>query len=486
MNFKFLLKVVSILAVAYFWTDNSAAIERATSLNSPLRSPVVSPLLSSINNDHEQVSDAIVIGSINKRTTWYADHNEFRGIEFFLASQFSQFANRPIELVAYPSLDELKIALQNGDIDVIAAGVSDHWIDTTTFIAGPKYRSVSPVLVTNVDPMNTSNRSSLAQNGLPNEIVVIDNGYSEHIARQQFLTQIRIDSHATMPALVDAVSTGEIEAAVIDLHSFQQVSMLYPDLQAHKIDGLTAGHSWLTSHRNPTLSAMIEEFFQDHLNYLALDNMMAAELPRITEFSLADARSFRFLMRSRLPTFYDTIAEAAETVDLPTTLLAAVGFQESHWSADATSPTGVKGFMMLTQTTAAELGVEDRTNATASIHGGAKYLRKLYDNLPERIPHADRIAFSLASYNMGRSHVEDARILAQTAGFNPDSWDHVKPFVIKLEDPSIYPTTERGYARGRECATYVDNVLRYQALLNTTPYLLAGNIQSHTRYAVAP
>ncbi len=141
---------------------------------------------------------------------------------------------------------------------------------------------------------------------------------------------------------------------------------------------------------------------------------------------------------------------------------------------------------MLTRTTADEVGVADRMNATASIYGGAEYLRKLYDNLPERIPYSDRIAFALASYNMGRSHVEDARILAQQRGFDPDRWGHVKPFVVMLEDPNIYATTKRGYARGRECATYVDNVLRYQQLLSTTPYLLADNIQSHTRYAVAP
>ncbi|MEQ3697619.1 MAG: transglycosylase SLT domain-containing protein [Pseudomonadales bacterium] len=479
------IKVIIILAASFLWTNNSSAIEPAAELGSPLTSPVASPLIVSASNDRQLSAEAIVIGSINKRTTWYADHNEFRGIEYFLASQFSQFANRPLELVAYPSLNELRVALQNGEVDVIAAGVNDHWIDTTTFVAGPSYRTVFPMLVTTSDSLNHSSEQSSLQN-TPAEIVVIDNGYSEYIARQQFQTHIRVDRYATMPALVDAVSRGEIEAAVVDLHSFQQVSTLYPDLQARSIDGLTATHSWLTSHRDPTLSAMMQQFFRDHLDYQALDNLMAAELPRVTEFSSADARSFRFLMRARLPAFSRTIAEAAATVDLSPSLVAAVGFQESHWSANATSPTGVKGFMMLTQTTAAELGVEDRTNATASIHGGAQYLRKLYDNLPDRIQHSDRIALALASYNMGRSHVEDARILAQRAGFNPDRWDHVKPFVIKLEDPNVYTTTKRGYARGRECATYVDNVLRYEELLSTTPYLLADNIQSHTRYAVAP
>ncbi|RMA81419.1 transglycosylase SLT domain-containing protein [Umboniibacter marinipuniceus] len=480
------IRIVFALTAVALWLNVSMASEANHDEPSTWVQAAQSPLIPLKTSQHTQTQNAIIIGSINKRSTWYTDHNEFRGIEYFLATQFSQFANRPIELIAYPSLGELRDALQRGDIDVVAAGVNDQWIDTTSFVAGPNYRTVLPVIVTPRSSSPGIDEGTHSGIPAPSEIVVIDNGYSEHIARQHFQTAVRVDPQANMPVLVESVSRGIIDAAVIDLHAFQHVSMLYPDLQAHSIGGVTPNHTWLTSHRDPTLSAMIQQFFRDHLDYIALDNMMAAELPRITEFSEADARSFRFLMRARLPAFSQTIVAAAETVNLPTSLIAAVGFQESHWSANATSPTGVKGFMMLTQTTAAELGVVDRTNASASIFGGARYLRKLYNNLPDRLSYDNRIAFALASYNMGRSHLEDARILAQQNGYDPDRWDHVKPFVIMLEDPNIYASTKRGYARGRECATYVDNVLRYQALLDTTPYLVANSIQRHTRYAVAP
>ena len=33
-------------------------------------------------------------------------------------------------------------------------------------------------------------------------------------------------------------------------------------------------------------------------------------------------------------------------------LLAAMGYQESHWRSHAVSPTGVRGIMMLTEATA--------------------------------------------------------------------------------------------------------------------------------------
>ncbi|MEX0631391.1 transglycosylase SLT domain-containing protein [Serratia ureilytica] len=52
-------------------------------------------------------------------------------------------------------------------------------------------------------------------------------------------------------------------------------------------------------------------------------------------------------------------------------LLAAIAYQESHWNPQATSPTGVRGLMMLTRATADGLGVNDRLDPEESIQGGA-------------------------------------------------------------------------------------------------------------------
>ena len=56
-------------------------------------------------------------------------------------------------------------------------------------------------------------------------------------------------------------------------------------------------------------------------------------------------------------------------------LLAAIGYQESHWNPRAVSPTGVRGVMMLTADTAKQLGVSNRRDPRESILGGARYLR---------------------------------------------------------------------------------------------------------------
>src|SRR5690625_7012028 len=65
-------------------------------------------------------------------------------------------------------------------------------------------------------------------------------------------------------------------------------------------------------------------------------------------------------IRDRLPELKPLFEQAASEYGLDWRLLAAIGYQESHWDSRAVSRTGVRGIMMLTQRTARQLGVEDR------------------------------------------------------------------------------------------------------------------------------
>jgi len=155
----------------------------------------------------------------------------------------------------------------------------------------------------------------------------------------------------------------------------------------------------------------------------------------------------------------------AEKTSIDWRLLAAISYQESHWNEKAISPTGVKGLMMLTQATAKDLGVKDRTQARDSIDGGARYLKQRIAIIPERVLEPDRTWFALASYNIGFGHLNDARILTQQLGKNPDKWIDVKQFLPLLSQEKWYSQTRHGYARGKEPVRYVSNIRSYLDLL---------------------
>jgi membrane-bound lytic murein transglycosylase F len=72
---------------------------------------------------------------------------------------------------------------------------------------------------------------------------------------------------------------------------------------------------------------------------------------------------------------------------------------------------------------------------------------------------------ALAAYNIGFGHVEDARIITEMQGGNPDSWDEVRIRLPLLSNEDWHSRVERGFARGAVPVEYVDNVRRYYTLL---------------------
>ena len=174
---------------------------------------------------------------------------------------------------------------------------------------------------------------------------------------------------------------------------------------------------------------------------------------------------FASRIESRLPKYKGLMKSVAWENHMDWHLLAAMSYQESFWDPDATSPTGVRGMMMLTEDTAEELEVDDRTDPRESLEGGARYFTQLHDDLPDRIAEPDRTLMALAAYNMGMSHLEDARILTQRYGKDPDSWLAVKEFLPLLQQKPYYKTLEHGYARGDEALAYVSRIRQYHTIL---------------------
>jgi membrane-bound lytic murein transglycosylase F len=186
----------------------------------------------------------------------------------------------------------------------------------------------------------------------------------------------------------------------------------------------------------------------------------------IGEFDFVDLRALNRRIEERLPQYREYFIEAEEKTGMPAELLAALAYQESHWDPSAVSPTGVRGIMMLTQRTAGSLGVENRLDPVQAIDGGARYLADRHARLPETIPEPDRTFLALASYNIGRGHLLDARQLARDLDRNPDSWEQMRQVLPLKADKRYYPSTRYGYARGYEPVHYVQRIRNYRDVIS--------------------
>ena len=161
-------------------------------------------------------------------------------------------------------------------------------------------------------------------------------------------------------------------------------------------------------------------------------------------------------LQSRLPLYKKWFEEAAEQSSQDWRLLAAIGYQESKWNPKAASPSGAKGLMQLTVDSATEAKVTNPSDPRQSIFGGARYFRQVYEKIPTHVPEPDRTWFALAAYNIGYGHLEDARVLTQKAGRDPDSWQDVREFLPVAGAGTLVQRRPRTATRaaGSRCAMW--------------------------------
>lgn len=180
------------------------------------------------------------------------------------------------------------------------------------------------------------------------------------------------------------------------------------------------------------------------------------------EHDFAGKKVFLDRVNQRLPELEDLFKEAANSSDLHWTLLAAISYQESHWNPRAISKTGVRGLMMLTQTTAKEVGISRRTDPRQSVIGGSIYFQRLLNRFPESVPRQDRLWMAIAAYNLGFSYLTEARHLTKKMNKDPNSWEEIKESLLLLTQHKEDQFTD---LRINEALDYVRKIqLYYQTL----------------------
>ncbi len=272
----------------------------------------------------------------------------------------------------------------------------------------------------------------------------------------------RLVPYGTTEALRQALKAGEIDYAVMNSLEFGRLRRLYPQLRtAFRFERSTEVEWLFPAGLDRSLIERAEEYVQRLRDNGELEVMIDRYLGHLQVHDLVDALTFARQVGDRLDRYRPIFEEAGAKYGLDWRFIAAVAYQESHWDAEAVSSTGVRGLMMLTRDTAADLNISNRTDPAASVDGGTRYLLQMRARLPERIPEPDRTWMALAAYNVGLGHLHDARRLADANGDDPDRWLDVKEWLPRLAEPKWHEQTRYGYARGREPVTYVQNIRSY-------------------------
>jgi membrane-bound lytic murein transglycosylase F len=414
-----------------------------------------------------QDSGKLVVLTRNAPTTLYTDREDKQsGPEYDLVESFAASLGLEVEYKLKNSVQEIITAIENAEGDLAAAGLTITEQRRQRFIFGPAYQDVTQQVVCRRDNVQPEAIEDLL--GL-NIVVIAGSSYVERlqVLRAQYpeLTWQETTTEDT-EQLLRAVWNREIDCTVADSNIVDINRRYFPELIAPLNLNEAESLGWMMSAERSDLQAAIKTWLESFRESGALSVLQERYYGFVEVFDYVDTRIFIARIRSRYPKYKKFFKEAAAKYELSEMLLAAQAYQESHWRANARSPTGVRGIMMLTLDTARAMGVKSRLNAQQSIFGGARYMARLVNNrFAEDVAEPDRTWLALAAYNVGRGHLHDAQTLARDQGLNPYLWNDVKQVLPLLADKRYYRNLKYGYARGSEPVRYVQRIRDYQLIL---------------------
>ncbi|MBO6849122.1 MAG: membrane-bound lytic murein transglycosylase MltF [Marinobacter sp.] len=410
------------------------------------------------------------VATRNGSTTYYLDRHENPiGPEYSLITRFAESKGWQVNWTMYDSTAEVIKALESGATHLAAAGLTHLPSRTERFTQGPAHTEITEQLVCHRE-MRPMPRTTDAMTGV-GIAVTADSSYVETLnglATENEGITFEEDDSRTTEILLSAAAEQSLDCTVADSNIVQVMRRHFPHLEVAM--NLTTGKNlgWYLPAGATDLAGTAREWMNSTAGDEAIGYMENRYYAYIGDFDFVDLRALNRRIDDRLPDYRSHFAEAETTTGMPADLLAALSYQESHWDPTAVSPTGVRGIMMLTKNTAESLGVTDRLDPVAAIDGGARYLADRHRRLPDTIPEPDRTFLALASYNIGRGHLLDARQLARDLGKNPDSWDDMKEVLPLKADKRYYPQTRYGYARGYEPVHYVQRIRNYRDVISSS------------------
>ncbi|MBT8081665.1 MAG: membrane-bound lytic murein transglycosylase MltF [Gammaproteobacteria bacterium] len=402
----------------------------------------------------------------NSPTSYTVSPDGPAGPEYDLVQAFADELGVRLVINSVDSVSEIVPRLLSGEAHMAAAGLSITDSRREYLHFGHPYESVDVHLIYKLG----TGRPRRIEDILDRSIEVLAS--SSHVeileSLQRKYPELTWTENADVEAadLLTKVAMGEVDLTIADSPDFAIQRHFYPSLRVALDLHVDDPIAWaFPKGAGDSLLARADEFVMAADDSGMLARVHDRYYGHIKKYDYVGTRNFIRHYASRLPRYRAMFEAAGAEYGVDWRLLAAIGYQESHWRANAVSPTGVRGIMMLTEATADYLGLEDREDPESSIFGGARYFLRQTERVPDTVDEPDRTWMALAAYNVGFYHLKDARMIAEWQGGDPDSWIDISAALPLKAQHKWYSRVPYGYARGWEPVLYVNNIRAYYDIL---------------------
>jgi len=399
-------------------------------------------------------------------TTYFVGPDGPAGPEFDLVRGFAEQLGVTLVVSTVDNVSEILPQLISGESHMAAAGLSITESRREYLSFGHPYDTVDMHLIYK---LGTGKPRSIEEAiGRPIEVVA-GSSHSDMLASlSQVYPDLEWSENADVEVadLMEKVALGELDFTVADSTEFNIQRHFYPDLRVALDLEIADPIAW--AYRKGVGDRLLAQA-DDYLIKAERSGLLAQVRDRYyghtKKFDYVGTRAFIRHFDSRLPRYRPWFEEAGELNGVDWRLLAAIGYQESHWRSHAVSPTGVRGIMMLTEATADYLDIDDRMDPENSIFGGARFYARQTERIADSVEEPDRTWMALAAYNVGFNHIKDARQIVEWQGGDPDTWVDISKALPLLAKREWYSRVKYGYARGWEPVLYVNNIRSYYNIL---------------------
>ena len=409
----------------------------------------------------------LTILSRNGPTTFYEGPNGMTGFEYSLAKSFADELGVELKIQNEDNLGILIESIGSARGDLGASGLS------ITSKREQKVRFTRPYMEVKqqlIYRAGTEKPKSIEDLIGADILVIANSAHAERLRELQkdypelrWREQIDLE----MLDLVSLVHSGEAQYAIVDSNAFEINSNIYPQARVAFDISEAQSLAWaFPIDTDDSLFRLADDFLARAEEDGRLAKISDHFYGHIAKVNNSGAKLFAQRIEDRLPNWEPLLRTAGMENNIDWRLLAAISYQESHWNSRAVSHTGVRGLMMLTQATAKDMGIDNRIDPAQSITGGARYYKSIFDRIPLGVQGTDRTWMALAAYNVGLGHLEDARVLTEHYGDDPNKWADVKRYLPKLAQRKYYKSLKHGFARGWEPVDYVQNVRQFYNILN--------------------
>lgn len=388
------------------------------------------------------------------------------GPEFDLVQAFADDLGVALVIEPVASISEILPKLLSGDAHMAAAGLSitESRLEFLNF--GHPYASVDVHLIYQLGTGKPRSIDDILGRSI--EVVANSSHVDLLVSLQETYPTLAWAENADIEfaELLTKVARGDIELTVADSTDFNIQRHFHPKLRVALDLEIGDPIAWAFPKGSAdSLLSRADDFLIRSERSGLLARVHDRYYGHTKKFDYVGTRNFIRHFKNRLPRYRAWFEQAGADWGVDWRLLAAIGYQESHWRSQAISPTGVRGIMMLTLATADYLGLDNRLDPRSSIFGGARYYARQTERVAGTVAEPDRTWMALAAYNVGFNHIKDARTIVEWQGGNPDTWIDLSKALPLLAQRKWYSLVPYGYARGWEPVLYVNNIRAYYNIL---------------------